>query len=110
MLGGQAGSQKMRDRACQELHGYNPSDTVPDYRHVPAAVMVLITNRAARNGVTQRIDDSVFPTQVREMIREKVDLEDAIPVRGSANWRRWPATPRTSFASFRAGRVSSRTR
>jgi hypothetical protein len=78
VLGGQAGSQKMRDWARQELHGYAPSDRVPDYRHVPAAVMAVITNRAGYNGMTQRIDDSVFPTQVREMIREKVDLEDAI--------------------------------
>jgi hypothetical protein len=28
--------------------------------------------------MTQRIDDSVFPAQIRDVIREKVDLEDAI--------------------------------
>jgi hypothetical protein len=78
VLGGQAGSEKMRDWARQELHGYGGADTVPDYRHVPAAVMAVITNRAGYNGGTTRIDDSVFPAQVREMIREKVDLEDAI--------------------------------
>lgn len=78
MLGGQAGSEKMRDWARQELHGYAGADTVPDYRHVPAAVMAVITNRAGYNGMTQRIDDSIFPRQIREMIREKVDLEDAI--------------------------------
>jgi hypothetical protein len=78
VLGGQAGSEKMRDWARQELHGYGGADTVPDYRHVPAAVMAVITNRAGYNGGATRFDDSVFPAQVREMIREKVDLEDAI--------------------------------
>ncbi|HEX6525343.1 MAG TPA: hypothetical protein VF070_35840 [Streptosporangiaceae bacterium] len=78
VLGGRAGSQKMRDWARQELHGYTDPDTVPDYRHVPAVVMAVITNRAGYNGVHTRVDDSVFPKQVREIIREKVDLEDAI--------------------------------
>jgi AbiTii-like protein len=78
VLGGQAGSEKMRDWARQELHGYAGADTVPSYRHVPAAVMVLITNKAGYNGGTTRIDDSVFPPQVRDMIRKDVDLEDAI--------------------------------
>ena len=78
VLGAEAGSEKMRDWARQELQGYAGADTVPDYRHVPAAVMIVITNRAGYNGITQRIDDSVFPRQIREMIREKVDLEDAI--------------------------------
>jgi hypothetical protein len=40
--------------------------------------MVVITNRAGYNGGTTRIDDSVFPPQVRDMIRKDVDLEDAI--------------------------------
>jgi hypothetical protein len=78
VLGGQAGSERMRDWARRELHGYAGADTVPDYRHVPAAVMVLITNKAGYNGGTTRIDDSVFPPQVRDMIRKDVDLEDAI--------------------------------
>ena len=78
VLGGQAGSEKMRDWARRELNGYAGADTVPDYRHVPAALMAVITNRAGYNGGTTRIDDSVFPAQVRDMIREKIDLEDAI--------------------------------
>jgi hypothetical protein len=40
--------------------------------------MALITNRAGYNGMTQRIDDSVFPRQIRDKIRERVELEDAI--------------------------------
>jgi len=82
VLGGQAGSEKMRDWARQELHGYVGADTVPDYRHVPAALMAMITNSAGYNGRSVRFDDSVFPTQIRDIIREKVDLEDAILAEG----------------------------
>lgn len=83
VLGGQARSEKMRDWARQELHGYAGADTVPDYRHVPAALMAVITNMAGYNGVTRRFDDSVFPEQIREIIREKVDLEEAILSQGT---------------------------
>src|SRR5216684_7803987 len=58
---GQAGSEKMRGWARRELNGYAGAETVPDYRHIPAALMAVITNRAGYNGITQRIDDSVFP-------------------------------------------------
>jgi AbiTii len=78
VLGGQAGSEKMRDWARAELNGYGGADTVPDYRHVRAAVVAVITNKAGYNPMTQRIDDSLFPRQVRDMIREKLDMEDAI--------------------------------
>lgn len=100
----------MRDWARQELHGYAGADTVPDYRHIPSAVMAVITNRAGYNGQTTRIDPSVFPSQIRDIIREQVDLEDAILGQGSANWRRWPPRARVRLASSRVGRASSRTR
>jgi hypothetical protein len=61
VLGGQAGSERMRVWARRELNGYAGADTVPDYRHVPAAVMAVITNSAGYNGMTRRFDDSVFP-------------------------------------------------
>ncbi len=51
---------------------------MPDYRHVPAAVMAVITSSVGYNGIHRRVDDSVFAPQVREIIRETVDLEDAI--------------------------------
>jgi hypothetical protein len=69
LLGGQAGSEKMRDWAGQELHGYTESDSVPDYRHVPAALMIIVTNGAGYNGRTQRITDSVFPKPIRDRFR-----------------------------------------
>ncbi len=78
VLGGQAGSEKMRDWARRELNGYAGAETVPDYRHIPAALTAMITNSAGYNGITQRIHDSVFPRQIRDTIRDEVDLEDAI--------------------------------
>jgi AbiTii len=78
VLGGRAGSEKMRDWARRELNGYAGADTLPDYRHVTAAVMVMITNLAGYNGMTQRLDESVFPQQLRDTFRETGGLEDAI--------------------------------
>lgn len=79
VLGGQSGSEKMRAWARRELNGYDGEDTVPEYRHVPAPLMAMITNKMGYNGGPARIDPSVFAPEVREMIREKqVDLEDAI--------------------------------
>jgi hypothetical protein len=78
VLGGQAGSEKMREWARKELNGYSGTDKTPDYRHVPAVLMARITNRAGYNGGTVRIDRSVFPQQVLDTIEEQVDLDNAI--------------------------------
>lgn len=83
VLGARAGSQKMRDWARWELNGYAGADTVPEYRHVSAAVVAVITNSAGYNPMTQRVHDSEFPRQIREVIRETVgDIEDAILPQG----------------------------
>ena len=87
VLGGQGGSEEMRAWGRQELNGYVGADTVPDYRHVAAAVMARITNNAGYNGAATRFDDSVFPPKIRAIIREKADLEDAIIPEGSGCWR-----------------------
>lgn len=39
VLGGGAGSEKMRAWARRELNGYAELGTVPDYRRVPAVLM-----------------------------------------------------------------------
>lgn len=79
VLGGQAASEKMRDWARQELNGYAAADTVPDYRHIPAALVARITNSYGHNGGSTRIDPSVFSSQVRDFLREnEVDLGAAI--------------------------------
>lgn len=78
VLGGHAGSETMRAWARQELNGYAGADSVPEYRHVTAAVIVVITNLAGYNGMTQRLNESVFPEQIRDVFRETGGLEDAI--------------------------------
>ena len=83
VLGGQAGSEKMRDWARRELNGYAGADALPDYRHFHAALMAVITNEAGYNAMTQRIHDDVFPDQIRDVIRETVgDIEDAFVPHG----------------------------
>jgi len=46
-----------------------------------------------------------FQPRIRDIIRERVDLEDTILGGESASWRRWPARARTSIASSRAGEL-----
>ena len=84
VLGGQAGSEQMRDWARRELNGYaSDADTVPDYRHVHAVLLAVITNQRGYNAITDRIHDHVFPRQIRDMIREAVgDIEDAFVPHG----------------------------
>ncbi|MFY1637246.1 hypothetical protein ACN27F_28920 [Solwaraspora sp. WMMB335] len=79
VLGGQAGSEKMRDWARQELNGYSTT-SIPDYRHIPTGLAAKITNLAGYNPITQRIDPSVFPRQIIDFLRddEGVDLEVAV--------------------------------
>jgi AbiTii len=79
VLGRQAGSEKLRDWARWELNGYADADTLPNYRHIHAVLMAVITNNAGYNAMTQRIPEDVFPDQIRDVIRETVgDIEDAI--------------------------------
>jgi hypothetical protein len=79
VLGGRAGSEKMRDWTRRELNGYEEDETVPKYRRLPAVLMVVITNSAGHNGRSVRLDPAVFPTQVHDMLRKKdMDLNDAV--------------------------------
>jgi|HubBroStandDraft_3_1064219.scaffolds.fasta_scaffold101929_2 hypothetical protein len=79
VLGGEAGSEKMRAWARRELNGYTGADTVPNYRRVPAVLMARITNSAGYGGGSVRFDASVLSTQVREMMtREQIDLDNII--------------------------------
>jgi hypothetical protein len=77
MLASQAGSENLQSWASRELHGYVGQDTVPDYRHIAAMVMVALTDGAGRSAGRQQFSLSVFPLQVREMGRQKLDVEDA---------------------------------
>jgi hypothetical protein len=111
VLGGQAGSEKMRDRARRELNGYAGSETVPDYRHVPAAVMAVITNKVGCNGITPSGSTIPFsPPRSATSSARRSTWRTRSSAEGSANWRRWPARTQMSIASSRAGPASSRTR
>ena len=82
VLGGKAGSEKMRDWARQELNGYEV-DTVPPYRRVYTGLMAIFTNWAGFNGMHQRIVPSMFPQQIRDILAEVgVDVETAVLVGG----------------------------
>jgi hypothetical protein len=78
MLGGQAGSEKMRDWARQELNGYGTT-SIPDYRRIPTGLVAKITNLAGYKPITQRIDPSMF-RPIIDFLREEegVDLEVAV--------------------------------
>jgi len=78
VLGGQAGSEKMRDWARQELNGYQ-GETVPRYRRIYTGLMAILTNSAGYNAMNQRISAAVFPHQIRDFLDEQgIDLETAV--------------------------------
>jgi hypothetical protein len=75
VLGGQAGSEKMRDWARHELNGYGRApDSLPDYRRIPAPMTVRITNRAGYNPITQR----VYNADLHDAFTRKYNVEEAI--------------------------------
>ena len=79
VLGGRAGSEKMRDWARWELKGYAGADAVPPCCHVHAPLMAVITNLAGYNGRPTQVHEDVFADQIRDVIRETIDdIEDAI--------------------------------
>lgn len=46
-LGGQSGSEELRDWATRELRGYGPGDELPEYRKVAAPLHVDGNRRGA---------------------------------------------------------------
>ncbi|MET8997175.1 hypothetical protein [Amycolatopsis sp. NPDC004169] len=66
VLGGQAGSEKMRDWARRELNGYAGEDDLPDYRKLPAPLLAQITNDAGYNPMRQRLYASDIPDPIRD--------------------------------------------
>jgi len=79
VLGGKAGSEKMRGWARQELNGYADRETVPDYRQVPVPLMAWVTNRGGYNGRPVRFDESAFSDRLLKIFHETVDdLEVAV--------------------------------
>ena len=75
VLGGRAKSEKMREWARHELHGYVGSDVpLPAYRRIHAALYIRITNRAGYNAISQRVNPSDLP----KFMTKDVDVEEAV--------------------------------
>lgn len=77
VLGGRAGSTELRDWASRELKGYPDPDGLPDYRVVPAVILLNgVTMRAQING--QRIRPGALPDFTHEHIEERVHLQSGV--------------------------------
>ncbi|HWE91871.1 MAG TPA: hypothetical protein VG317_20585 [Pseudonocardiaceae bacterium] len=77
MLGRRSETTRLLDWAQAELGGYVGANDLPSYRHISSPLMAMITNLGGFNGITQRIDRSVFPQGFYEIITKKFELEDA---------------------------------
>lgn len=79
VLGGRAGSEKMRDWARRELNGY-PSDleSLPDYRRVSASLYATVTNDAGYNSMEQELHRSDFPSRFHDWDPNELPLRQGI--------------------------------
>lgn len=79
MLAGYAHHEELRAWAVKELEGYGPTDELPSYRRVPAALEVMVDlylpGQIVR-GNTQRISPSQLPQQARDR-----DIRESAPIR-----------------------------
>src|SRR4051794_9398519 len=74
-LGGDSGSEALRDWAVRELEGYQGDIDVPSYRTVPAQLQIDgATYSGLING--QPIPRSTLPDFVQESIREEVTFRE----------------------------------
>jgi hypothetical protein len=77
LLGGQAGSDRLRDWARQELEGYADTDTVPKYRRVRAPLCI---DGATFGGYVtgQQISSMELPEFARGVITEDLNLANKL--------------------------------
>jgi hypothetical protein len=77
ILGGQAGSEEMRDWASRELDGYGSDDELPPCRRFTAPLCVDMANmRGTHTG--QMITPMHLPEAVRHRITNRIDLNARI--------------------------------
>lgn len=76
-LGGQTGSQALRDWATRELNGYGPDDDLPEYRviHAPLRLDGIAGNYQVRG---QAVPPSSLPEVVREYVSERLELRQGV--------------------------------
>ena len=72
LLGGQVGSERLRDWARQELKGYRDADAVPEYRRVVAPLCI---DGATFGGYVtgQQISSMSLPEFARDRVTEDLD-------------------------------------
>jgi hypothetical protein len=76
-LGGQAGSEELRQWANKELRGYSGEDPTPRYRTVAATIALdAVTGNTLVTG--QRIAASALPDVVQEKVSETLELRHPI--------------------------------
>jgi hypothetical protein len=68
VLGGHAGSDKLRNLARRELLGYAQVADLPDYRKVPAQLRARITNAYGYQSMEQTLTPAELPNSVREAL------------------------------------------
>lgn len=68
VLGGRAGSEKMRDWARQELNGYSAIPDIPPYRTLRAQVKITLTNLMGYQPTTDSFSTGQLPGKVREKL------------------------------------------
>jgi hypothetical protein len=77
LLGGQVGSERLRDWARQELKGYDRVDQVPEYRRVSAPL--CIDGATFHHLITgQQVSAMSLPEFAREYISEEVALTNGL--------------------------------
>lgn len=69
ILGGRAKSEKLREWARKELHGYDgPLEDLPSYRTITAQAYAWVTNNYGMQGHREAIDAPSLPDYVREKV------------------------------------------
>jgi hypothetical protein len=76
-LGGRSGPEQLRDWATRELKGYHGEDKLPDYRVIPAPL--LIDGFTGTAQIThQPFPPSALPDVAQGRIKEEVELRDGV--------------------------------
>ncbi|MFD5825512.1 hypothetical protein [Lentzea sp. NPDC060358] len=92
LLGGQSKSQKLRDWARQELHGYKNDDEIPVYRHV--AGTICVDGIAGNNLWTGNV---ITPGQLPKALRDRGQNEWIKLTQGVAELEDATRTDKTSI-------------
>ncbi|PXY16626.1 hypothetical protein [Prauserella muralis] len=82
VLGGRAGSEKMRGWARQELNGYPNIKDIPPYRKLVAQVKVTLTNPMGYQPVTSSFSTAQLPESMRSFLDDLDAPLEQVPMSG----------------------------